>query len=131
MWATFLIVMALAVYFAPAMVSASRGHNSGGAIFALNLLLGWTVLGWIGALVWAFTGDVAAPGINPRTHVKCPDCRELVLADAKKCKHCGTALVPQGQAPASGGATRVCPDCRRSAPLADAYCPACGHSMAG
>jgi len=29
------------------------------------------------------------------THVKCPDCRELVFRDASKCKHCGTALVPQ------------------------------------
>ena len=34
-------------------------------------------------------------GVSPSTHVKCPDCRELVLADARKCKHCGTALVPQ------------------------------------
>ncbi len=32
---------------------------------------------------------------NPKTHVKCPDCRELVLKDAKRCKHCGIALVPQ------------------------------------
>jgi len=29
------------------------------------------------------------------THVKCPACRELVLADARKCKHCGTDLSPQ------------------------------------
>ncbi len=30
-----------------------------------------------------------------RTHVRCPDCRELVLREARKCKHCGSALVPQ------------------------------------
>ena len=29
------------------------------------------------------------------THVRCPDCRELVLKEASKCKHCGTRLVPQ------------------------------------
>lgn len=29
------------------------------------------------------------------THVKCPDCKELVLKDARKCKHCGCTLVPQ------------------------------------
>lgn len=29
------------------------------------------------------------------SHVKCPDCRELVLSDARKCKHCGCALQPQ------------------------------------
>lgn len=30
-----------------------------------------------------------------QTHVRCPDCRELVFKDANKCKHCGTRLVPQ------------------------------------
>lgn len=28
-------------------------------------------------------------------HTKCPECRELVLRDARKCKHCGSALTPQ------------------------------------
>lgn len=32
---------------------------------------------------------------TPETHVKCPDCREFVLRDARKCKHCGCALIPQ------------------------------------
>lgn len=35
---------------------------------------------------------------SPDTHVKCPDCRELVLKEARKCKHCGTGLVPQMEA---------------------------------
>lgn len=33
---------------------------------------------------------------TPQTHVRCPDCRELVRADARKCKHCGVPLAPQG-----------------------------------
>jgi phosphotransferase system glucose/maltose/N-acetylglucosamine-specific IIC component len=32
---------------------------------------------------------------TPQTHVRCPECRELVLRDARKCKHCFCALVPQ------------------------------------
>lgn len=32
---------------------------------------------------------------TPQTHVRCPDCRELVRKDARKCKHCGTHLIPQ------------------------------------
>lgn len=32
---------------------------------------------------------------TPRTHVKCPDCRELVRKDASKCKHCQATLIPQ------------------------------------
>jgi hypothetical protein len=32
---------------------------------------------------------------DSNTHVKCPDCAELVLREAKKCKHCDCVLVPQ------------------------------------
>lgn len=32
---------------------------------------------------------------TPDTHVKCPDCAELVLKEARVCKHCGCRLVPQ------------------------------------
>lgn len=32
---------------------------------------------------------------TPKTHVKCPECRELVLKDANRCKHCRCQLVPQ------------------------------------
>lgn len=38
--------------------------------------------------------DTDAP--TPSTHVRCPDCRELVRMDARKCKHCGIALIPSG-----------------------------------
>lgn len=31
---------------------------------------------------------------SPKTHMKCPDCRELVLKGASVCKHCGCQLVP-------------------------------------
>lgn len=32
---------------------------------------------------------------SPDTHVHCPDCRELVRKDARICKHCRCALIPQ------------------------------------
>lgn len=32
---------------------------------------------------------------SPKTHVKCPDCREFVLKEANICKHCRCKLVPQ------------------------------------
>ena len=37
--------------------ACSRGHNNTTAIIVLNLLAGWTFVGWIVALVWAFTAD--------------------------------------------------------------------------
>ena len=48
-------LIALAVYFAPAIVAQVRNHKSAAAIAVLNILLCWTLLGWIVALVWAFT----------------------------------------------------------------------------
>ena len=32
---------------------------------------------------------------SPHTHIKCPDCRQLVEKDARVCAHCGCRLVPQ------------------------------------
>jgi hypothetical protein len=43
-----------ALYFLPTLTAGIRRHPSDSAIMMLNLLLGWTVLGWIAALVWAF-----------------------------------------------------------------------------
>lgn len=40
-------------YLAPWMVAAARGKSNHMAIFWLNLLLGWTVVGWIVAMVKA------------------------------------------------------------------------------
>ncbi len=51
-------VMAAALflfYFLPFVIALSRGHKNTVAIFMLTLLLGWTFLGWIIALIWSFT----------------------------------------------------------------------------
>lgn len=48
-----LVASAIALYFLPTILARRRGHRSPEAIFVLNLLLGWTLLGWVGALVWA------------------------------------------------------------------------------
>lgn len=65
----------VALYCAPGIVALARGHHNTTAIIALNLLLGWTLLGWVAALVWSFTaitqtasaGDAAADA--PATRV--------------------------------------------------------------
>lgn len=43
------------LYLTPTFIAVGRSHHNAGAIFALNLLAGWTVIGWIGSLVWALT----------------------------------------------------------------------------
>ena len=49
------IVLIFAFYFLPTLVSFLRQRKNRLAIFLLNLLLGWTVLGWMVTLVWSVT----------------------------------------------------------------------------
>jgi RsiW-degrading membrane proteinase PrsW (M82 family) len=49
------IMISILVYLLPAFIASQRGHPQTNAIFMLNLFLGWTLLGWVGALVWAAT----------------------------------------------------------------------------
>jgi len=87
LWFIFAIVVAVG--------AAARGRSG----------LGWFVLAMIIspllAVILLFLLP-ANPGVStgptPDTHVKCPDCAELVLAEAKVCKHCGCRLVPQAAA---------------------------------
>jgi hypothetical protein len=48
-----LLAFLLVLYFLPAVVAYSRHHHQLVPILLINLFFGWTVLGWIGALIWA------------------------------------------------------------------------------
>lgn len=49
------IVAICMVYFLPYTHAKRSGHHNAEAIGVLNLLLGWTLIGWIAALVWSAT----------------------------------------------------------------------------
>lgn len=48
------LTMATFGYFLPFCIAYFRLKKDVFAIFTLNLLLGWTFIGWVIALVWAF-----------------------------------------------------------------------------
>lgn len=52
--AALLLCGAIAFYFTPALFAYRFKHHNADAILILNFALGWTVLGWIAALIWAF-----------------------------------------------------------------------------
>jgi hypothetical protein len=54
------------LYLIPTGVAWWRSHHQLMAILALNLLLGWTVLGWIAALVWSLTATNRAIATDHR-----------------------------------------------------------------
>jgi hypothetical protein len=123
MTAFILVTLAICIYLAPTFVAAGRKHRNTGAICALNIFLGWTLLGWVMALVWGLTANVEAPRAATQKHMPCPECREPILVGAHRCKHCGSVL----SGPPPG--TRTCPDCGRYAAATEKHCPTCGHAM--
>ncbi len=99
-----LLVLLLWLYFLPAWLARKRQHNNLTALFVLNLLLGWTLLGWVAALIWALAEApkvaVATPApssapTEPRR--PCPFCAEPILPAAAVCRFCSREL-PSGWA---------------------------------
>lgn len=50
-----ILVGLVVIYFAPSIRAAKAKKRNTKAIFALNLFLGWTLIGWVVALVWALS----------------------------------------------------------------------------
>ena len=46
-----------AIYFLPSIIALARSKRDIVAILLLNLFLGWTMIGWVVALVWALKTD--------------------------------------------------------------------------
>ncbi len=52
-----LVITGLLVYFLPTAIALLARKRNSGAIFTLNLLLGWTLIGWAVAMIWAALRD--------------------------------------------------------------------------
>ena len=46
------------MYFLPSIIAIVRSKRDIAGIVLLNLFLGWTMIGWVVALVWAVKTDV-------------------------------------------------------------------------
>ena len=52
LWAI-LSVICILLYFLPSIIAVIRHHRNALPIFLLNLFLGWTLIGWIAAIIWS------------------------------------------------------------------------------
>jgi len=89
--------VSLLVYFLPAFLARNKPNFT--SILILNILAGWTVIGWIIALVWAISADsqqpVAAPAQPQQPAASagfyCTACGQPCPAGARFCSACGAA----------------------------------------
>lgn len=94
----FIIVIWLggfAIYFLPTELAWKKGNFN--AIFALNALAGWSVIGWIIALVWALSHDASqtvavasTPAGGPA--ILCSACGKYSPYRTAFCSFCGAGL---------------------------------------
>ena len=82
-------VFLLPLYVLPSILAWKKGHRI--PILLLDLLLGWTVLGWVGALVWALLDAPANPD-QPGHGIFCPNCGKPSPALARFCSSCARPL---------------------------------------
>lgn len=58
-------------------------------------------------LIYGVSRKKTAAAATGWTHVKCPDCKEIVDKQANVCKHCGCKLIPANEQPAQGIVDRI------------------------
>jgi hypothetical protein len=79
------VLFATLLYFLPAIIAHNKRDFT--AILLVNLFFGWTVIGWIVALIWACAAE-AKPQV-------------LMVAGpaalARYCCHCGAVAPPGGR----------------------------------
>lgn len=54
----FTLTLFTLVYFIPALIAGHRQHRNGAPLFIINLVAGWTLIGWFGCLAWSFSDNV-------------------------------------------------------------------------
>lgn len=88
------LVLATLLYFLPAIIAHNKRDFA--AILIVNLLFGWTVIGWIVALIWACAAEVkplvlvvAGPTGLARY---CCRCGAVASHGGRFCAVCGSPL---------------------------------------
>jgi hypothetical protein len=90
----FFVFFSILLYFLPTLIGRHKADAIG--IFIVNLLFGWTVIGWIIALIWACTAESYVPVQVHAVPVSrgrfCSQCGTLSAYGARFCAVCGRVV---------------------------------------
>lgn len=50
-----MLIFTLGMYFLPSIIATTHRHKNIIPIILLNIILGWTFIGWIIAFIWAIS----------------------------------------------------------------------------
>ena len=78
-----------------AVIADARGVNPGGWFFIGFLLNGMAIP--FAAIALPYQANLEKKGIENGTHKKCPECAEVVKAEAVKCRYCHSTLEVEEQ----------------------------------
>ena len=53
-----IVFVCLVLYLLPSLVARHRKHKNGIPILLINICLGWSVIGWLIALIWSASSYV-------------------------------------------------------------------------
>lgn len=113
----FFLLLCVGLYFLPSIIGAQK-HNAT-AILAVNLLLGWTVIGWIVALVWALSERPGPAAYQPAPGGYTPNQPYTPPP----------SYTPPGPAPAATPAPGPAPMPTPTPAARGAYCSHCGSPL--
>jgi FtsH-binding integral membrane protein len=89
-----LLALLIGLYFFPATKAYQEKRTNRQAILVLNVFLGWTLVGWVVALVWAYSKNDAsnASVVGGTPPALCSSCGKYSRGDVAFCGHCGKKL---------------------------------------
>ena len=86
------LIFSVLLYFLPTIIARDKADAT--AISLVNLLFGWTIIGWFIALIWACSAERYIPvrAVPVSSGRFCSQCGRLSPYGAQFCSACGRAV---------------------------------------
>ena len=90
-----LVVVNIPLYFLPSILGRRKRNRV--AILVVNLLFGWTFVGWFVVLLWALATDSQPISVSPAAARFCSVCDNFSVPGSIACRSCGKSFEPDSQ----------------------------------